>query len=300
MFERSKPSRSLVLEIQQTAIEDNVDVASLLRKAKVAAVKLKQTGAISWIDKELDGYTCSFDELPDYRKTHGTLKARNPYHGLIPFIFNEPETDELLTRAPMLEGVGTLQKLLSGQEKGSLLRLNMSAVHRNAIIGLMEVKLEPVLLLSYSQIETILSRVTSLVLNWALELEANGILGENMGFKPDDEQKASIVTQKIIAQNIGHIGDSQDNAKTNVSISSSGGQNIDQRKLAEFLEQTRSATDLLPDELKADVKKLIEQIEATENSEHQRSLLGSLRNTLEGASGNLAAQGIIQLIASIV
>jgi len=279
---------------------DNVDIASLLRKAKVAAVKLSQSDAVTWIDSELDGYDCSYDDLPDYRRTHGTLRAKSPYNGLVPIFISDTKTEELVTRAPMTEGVGTLAKLLQGQLNGGTLHYNMAAFHRDAILSLMEVRMEPLLLLSHSQIENILSRVTSLVLNWSLELEANGILGENMSFDRDEKRKANEVTRTIIAQNIGHIGAVGDEAKTEVSISSSGVQNIDQRKLADFLEQSRSATDLLPNNLKEDVLKKLNDLEITTTEVEKRSILTSLKSVLEGATGNVAAQGIIQLISAIL
>ncbi len=47
---------SLILEIQASAIETHVDVASLLRKAKAAAMKLDQADASTWMKAELDGY----------------------------------------------------------------------------------------------------------------------------------------------------------------------------------------------------------------------------------------------------
>lgn len=297
----SDPKRvGLILEIQQDAISKNRDVSSLLRKTKVAAVKLKQHDAISWINSELDGYDCSYDELPNYRKAHGILKAKNPYHGLVPYFIENDETEELLTRTPFFEGVGTLEKLLAGQDKGSILHYSLSSAARNLLIKSMDIAMEPILLVSYSQIETILNKVTSLVLDWALELEANGILGDGMTFSTDDEKRASEVTQTIIAQNIGTVGNTSEGATTNIEIASSGTQQIDQRKLSGLLAQARQASELLPVEMREETLGLLSQIENAKSDEDKRNGLNSLKNVLEGATGNIAAQGIIQLISTLL
>ncbi|UTS81065.1 AbiTii domain-containing protein [Phaeobacter piscinae] len=299
MFKTKDTDKSLVLEIQLAAMSNEVDVASLLRKAKVAAVKLKQADAVRWIDSELDGYDCGYDDLPDYRKTHGSLKAWNPYRGKIPFMVEDPHTEELITRAPMTDGVGTLQKLVVGAAKNGGLRYNMSTEHRNIVMVIMDIKLEPILTLSTSQLETVLSRVTSLVLNWALELEARGILGEGMTFKPEDTAKATAVTNNIFAQNVGQVGNNSDSANTSISQYSHGDQNIDQRKLYDFLQQAIPASDMLPGDIREEVKRKLVEVRNSDSPEEQGSILQSVKTVLEGASGNLAASGMLQILASV-
>lgn len=300
MFRKDTNNSSLILEIQQEAIAKDCNISSLLRKAKVAATKLKQKDAVLWITNELDGYTCDYDELPNYRRTHGVLKLKNPYHGLIPYIIQDERTEELLTRTPFTDGIGTLEKLLVGQEKGQMLHYKMAPIARNFILESLEAPMEPILLVSYSQIETILNRVTSLVLDWALELESRGILGEGMSFSPQDTKRASEATQTIIAQNIGNIGNTSGSSRTDVKIESSGKQQIDQRQLSHLVNQARQASDLLPDDLRNGTRSLLDEIDQAKSEDEKRKKLLSLRNILEGATGNVAAQGIIQLIASIL
>ncbi|GAA6206977.1 hypothetical protein NBRC116601_02700 [Cognatishimia sp. WU-CL00825] len=300
MFRSQSKSSSLVLEIQTAAMAENVDIESLLRKAKVAAVKLLQPKAISWIDHELDGYDCVFNELPRYRRLHGELKAWNPYNGFIPIIIQDSRTEELVTRTPVNGGVGTLQKLLARNSANGDLQYRMSGKHKKIIMEMMDIDLEPILKLPTSSIQNALSQVTSLVLNWALELESNGILGEGMTFNKEEQQKASDVTQTIIAQNIGTIGDNLGNAKNTVTIESSGNQVIDQERLADFLSQSKEATSLLPSTIKRAAFDELIAIESAKTEGEKRSHLNSLKTIAEGASGNLAAQGIIQMIASLV
>lgn len=162
----SKPWQgSLIREIIAGAIESHPDVVTLLRKAKVAAVKLSQLDAVHWIDAELDGYDCKYDDLPSYRKTHGILKVKNPYHGYVPLFCGNAKTEDLLTRAPMAGGIGSLQNLIAVGNPENQLIFNMSARQRNAIIELFKLEWEPILFLSRSQIEIVLNRVVSLILN---------------------------------------------------------------------------------------------------------------------------------------
>lgn len=299
MFEADSRQKSLVLEIQQAAMADEADVAHLLRKAKVAAVKLNQTDAIHWINNELNGYDCRYDDLPDYRKSHGVLKARNPYHGLIPILIKDSRTEELVTRTPFVDSIATLQNLVKGNTKKGGLHYNMSTKHRNFIMEKMEIPMEPILLISTSQIVTILNKVTSLVLDWSLELEAQGILGTGMTFKPEDPAKAAVVTNNIIAQNVGQIGNNSDNADTQISQNAHGDQNIDQKNLSNFLSQAIPASEMLPDNIREEVKKKLYEVENTTDSDTQSNLLNSIKTVLEGASGNLAAVGMLQLLGTV-
>ena len=57
---------SLLREIQDAAVNSEVELATLLRKCKVLAARLGNGEFKSWVDNELDGYK-SPDGLPDYR-----------------------------------------------------------------------------------------------------------------------------------------------------------------------------------------------------------------------------------------
>jgi len=79
---------SLVEQLQRDALDRNVSVATLLRKAKVVAVKLSLSDAIEWIDLELSGYP-DLDKVPGYRKVEGQPKGQNPIRGWIPIMVED-------------------------------------------------------------------------------------------------------------------------------------------------------------------------------------------------------------------
>ena len=68
----------LVEQLQAQALDMSVGVSTLLRKVKVAAVKLKLADTVHWADAELNGYT---DPVPPYRMIVGRSMARDHYIG---------------------------------------------------------------------------------------------------------------------------------------------------------------------------------------------------------------------------
>ena len=57
---------SLLMDIQNAAVDPNTDVATLLRKCKVLSVRLGNDGFKQWVDNELNGYK-EVSDLPEYR-----------------------------------------------------------------------------------------------------------------------------------------------------------------------------------------------------------------------------------------
>ncbi len=299
MIAHSSQPNGLILEIQSAAIDPKVNVAALLRKAKVAAVKLGQTDFTSWLDQEIDGYSCTYDELPDYRKTNGSLKVQNPYHGLVPFIIRDEKVEDLVTRTPTFQGVSTLQALIEKTTKQDTLSYQLPPGHRNILMDMMEVPLEPVLIVSASQIEIVLSRVTSMILNWSLELEQAGILGEGMSFTMNEKAKAAPITQNFYNSNIGTAGSVsgeahvQNNQSTIVAP-------INNQILSEFILESRKVSQLLPDEVRPQIEEELSSLEGDVSEESKRRHLLSIKNILEGASGGVAAQGILALLGALL
>ena len=65
-----------VYELQQMALDKNVDIEELLRKAYLIAVSTNQKDIEEWVLNEQNGYK-SVDNLPEYRFLQGELKAYN-------------------------------------------------------------------------------------------------------------------------------------------------------------------------------------------------------------------------------
>src|SRR5207237_8337181 len=100
--ERVVVSNSLILQIQEAALDSHSSVTDALRKAKVACAKLDLREFGDWIDLELEGYMDKpVERLPQYRKLHGIPKAFSPYQGWQPIIFRSNRQLENLSFAPI-------------------------------------------------------------------------------------------------------------------------------------------------------------------------------------------------------
>ena len=76
-------AEGIVLQLQAEALDENVDIETLLRKAYLVARKLQLRDFENWISLEQNGYK---ETPPDYRIIGGELQAWNPYQGWIPVV----------------------------------------------------------------------------------------------------------------------------------------------------------------------------------------------------------------------
>jgi hypothetical protein len=198
---------SLVLELQSLAAAPDTDIASLLRKAMLVAGKLQLNEFRMWIDHELDGYKDD-SPVPTYRMTRGTLHVVNPFHGLQPFIVPDREIADKLLLIEIRDPIGNLIHLL-GESKSKTFQYPLPD---DTVSFLMEAQgslspLPPVRLVSSGAIATVIEGIRTQVLDWAIKLEQEGILGEGMVFSMEEKQKAS-TSQTIHIQTFsGVLGD---------------------------------------------------------------------------------------------
>ncbi|MDP7903022.1 hypothetical protein QWI44_20460, partial [Acinetobacter pittii] len=68
---------SIVLQLQELAVDPNSNIEELLNKALLVARKLKIKKFRKWCENELEGY--DKENIPDYRVIKGQLKVFNPY-----------------------------------------------------------------------------------------------------------------------------------------------------------------------------------------------------------------------------
>ena len=69
--------QSLIEQLQLGAVDGAAPITDLLRRAKLAAVKLKTQDFATWVDLEITGYIDQ-PAVPDYRLVRGILKLLNP------------------------------------------------------------------------------------------------------------------------------------------------------------------------------------------------------------------------------
>ena len=191
---------SLVIELQQGAMDPNAKVSDLLRKALVVATKLGLEEFKIWIELELKGY--GSQEVPEYRKIHGEVKAENPYHGWIPVVFKDAKVNEKLSQRATNQSIGEIEDLL-GRDSSAKATYQIAIPPEIARKFGEEHGLPIALVADRSQLTKVVEAVRNTILEWSLKLEKAGILGEGMTFSREETKKAAITTFNI--QNVTGI-----------------------------------------------------------------------------------------------
>ena len=167
----------------------------------------------------------------------------------------------------------------------------MKAIHFN---------LQPSLHVGSSQFQKILDAVRKVVLEWALKLEASGVVGEGMGFSRDEREKASHITYNVKNYIHGTFDKAQIQIDSDHSQQTQDFLQLDPGLVAVFVKELREKTsDLkLEGDAKAELESEVRTVEAQLVSPKPkdsilRESLNSIRHVLEGVAGNLVASGLL-------
>lgn len=181
----------IVLELEREALDENVSIEVLLRKAYLVARKLKLTDFEEWINNEQNGYE---GEVPEYRMIGGEYKALNPYRGWIPVVLTA-NVAKVIAKVPLHNSISSLCDVYNTSE-GSIsftVGAEITEFLNNSSDGF-DTKFS--FHSSRSEIYRIISTVRNKILDWALLLEENEIFGEGMTFTEKEKEIAS--TTKVI------------------------------------------------------------------------------------------------------
>jgi hypothetical protein len=243
----------LILQIQEAAQENKSSVTDALRKAKIACVKLGLVEFGNWVELELNGYIGKkFDELPEYRKLHGTPVAFNPYRGWTPIIFHSPEQERKWSVALIPMTISAIEDSLRDAKSTEALYFPYSPEIQHDLRKSLNANWinDFCIKLSVTHGADILHAVRNILLDWTLALEKQGILGGTLTFSPDErERSASVTAQTINNFHIGQVGSLVQNAENSViqgGIDSTLNLTIGVRDLVQQLEQLLPAAHLEP------------------------------------------------------
>lgn len=181
----------IVIELQREALDEKNSIESLIRKAYLVAKKLKLKEFEEWLNQEQNGYK---KEIPEYRNITGEIKAWNPYHGWIPMILSAKVAD-IVSRRPIPNSISSLLDVYNSSEDRVAFSVNgaMTEFFNNST-DFMPAKYA--FFVSKSELYRIMSTVRNKILDWALLLEENGIVGNEMTFT-DVEKQIAIDTPVI-------------------------------------------------------------------------------------------------------
>jgi hypothetical protein len=293
----------LVLELQSDALNSNIPVSELLRKALVVSKKLGVSNIEEWLNNELNGYGPDSD-IPPYREVRGQVKVWNPYQGWKPLNLSTSEEAEELSKRKVGQTVGELDSINTKMNTNEgYLQVPFPQDQVNWLISRMNIPLQPTLYVPQSAVVKILDTVRTIILHFALQLEQDGIRGEGMSFSKEEKNTASQHTYNI-TNNFSNIQNSQ------IQQHSTGPQtlnvNNEFQALTEFLSKLASSVDSL--ELQKDFKdELLAEIATVESQAKSprpkriiiSESLKSIRIILEGATGSILASELLPELAKL-
>lgn len=186
----------LIHEISELASDPNVKVGPLLRKMKIAAVRLKLDDLESWVDHELEGYPQDGSPVPQYRVQSGTPTGEHRIHGAQPLNIGDRATRVKLSSLPIPQSVGSLENLLAQPYSANSIYWfpypdDVTAQILTFNQGLL---LSCGLKLDESRIVDIIDSVRGRILDWALSMEKAGVTGEGMSFTNAEQATAQSMT----------------------------------------------------------------------------------------------------------
>ena len=220
---------SLLRDVQEAAIDEQSQVATLLRKCKVLAARLGSEELSRWIDNELNGYE-SLDQLPSYRvlnvRSYGDFVGpfgRQMKNAPIPPGALPEELREGIQTSRISMPISTLTSL-STHESSSRLSWppDVVSIYGERIYEGMNC-LIAWQLLPRSALVAILDTVRTRVLNFALEIEKEyPNAGEAaVNSNPVPEEKVSQVFNTFITGTVQNLATGSNNVEQKAQLDSS-------------------------------------------------------------------------------
>jgi len=296
---------SVVIELQRDALDRAVQVSDLLRKALVVARKLGLTEFHAWIDKELKGYSRE-DDVPEYRDVSGQIRAWNPYRGWIPVIINDVSLAELLSRRKCAQSIAELEHLVRDGKDDGVLHMPFPEETRRRLSHAMGFDTEVSLFTQRAALVGIVDAVRTVILNWALKLEEDGILGEGLSFTLKEREAAGRSAQNVTnfygpVQSPQIQQGSAQPTQLAVNLSLNLGA---VHAFVDLFKQNLGSLDL-PDEPRQETEAELHTLESQIHSPKPKSSiiregLSSLRRILEGAGGGAVAQLLLRELAKLI
>ena len=233
------------------------------------------------------------------------MKAWNPYHGWQPLTFKDDKMAAAVSRRPNAQSIAELEKLLEKDDGMSTYEMSLSASVQSQLRKAISFDTQITLFVPSTNIVRIIDAVRNIVLNWAMKLEEDGILGEGLSFTREEKEVATR-TEYNITNFYGAIENSQFQQQTKDSIQVKSVLPLDFDSIIEIMNEIRQNANKLnlKQEDEQELESDIITIEAQSKSPKPKNTvikgcLKSIRSILEGAGGGVAAT-LLTKLAEIV
>lgn len=277
---------ALIPELVNMASNPNVSTADLLRRALVAARRLDIPEFVNWIDSEMNGYAPD-TPIPDYRKFFGELVVYNHVRGHdIPCATSNSKMEAFLRYHEERQSIAVIEQLLAAGKP--IIKYFPHEIERQ-LEESMQFPLRPKLVFSNPQIRGIVEMARNKILDWALELEGQGIIGEGMSFTTEEK---NAVQQHF---HISNVSGSQIQISSNGSTQTqSNPEGTDISGLKGLIEALGSAFERVQGDSAAELRAELATLKAQANSpkpkwEVIKATAKSIKSIAEGAGSNILA-----------
>ncbi len=290
---------ALVPELVNMASDPAVPTDDLMRRALVVAKRLNVGELVEWIDAELNGYKVD-QEIPEYRTVRGLLRATDLFSGRsIPLEVNSAKLARTLSTMPLRQSVTELEHLAASP---SGVKINYGHEWHQALTEHVGNDLSPYVSVSSAQLRAVISSTRNRILDWALDLEGRGIIGEGMSFTPQEKQ--AVQEQHY---HFGNVSGSQiqigSNGSTQSQANTTAGTDLEALKgLVQALGATLAdAKGDTADELRAELATLKAQADSPKPKWGIiKATARSIKTVAEGAAGGLIAGLTQQHMATLL
>ena len=281
---------SLVLELQRNLIEKNINIVELLHKALLLSGKLNLDDIKKWIGYELDGYNNS-KFIPEYRTIDGTFKRNDPIHGWQTVVSTNQKFNKIVTKSTINQKISEIVSLI-GRDDGQL------AIPKTHLVGEYFPSSEVSFFVDKSRLIGIIDSIRKIILEWTIELEKKGILGEGLSFTKDEIAEAK--DSSIIINLTGNDNNLQIQQNTSNSHQSVTQYSVDLAKVSEMIQLIeKHLNDVEMDSenkeiVVSEISTVKEELKSTEpKSSIIKSSFSHIRNLLEGVAGGIVTSGLI-------
>lgn len=290
----------LVNELQQAAMNKAIAVSELLRMAKVISAKLQLPEATVWIDLELKGYTDP-TIVPQYRLVRMHVRQLNPYHGWQEINIQSGELRDAICNQQVFDSVPVIESPVERIDKeGGTIGRSLSIPVEQFIRKQLPIQLQLQAQTDASAFHAILDGTRTRILEWALDLEQKGVVGEGMTFSEGEQRRAAAapvasITIGTIENMAGTIGVNYGSQNTTAMQMSHSDFITNVRK---FTTATREMLKDGPSEEVNEVRCALDEVDIEINSPEQEEgrIKKALRKVASAAVslGTFAAQAAIK------
>ncbi len=182
----------LIEELSTLASDQNQPVSQLLRRMKVAAVRLHLGEPEAWVDHELTGYADD-DPLPNYRFVWGIPQSFHFHWGWRNLKLSDNTTNNLLmSHVQYRSGIDGLETMAHGKDA---LRLSYPRFIEEAVLPWMPHGVNKIgLFVDRASIASAIAGVRDKILDWSLAMERAGVRGEGLSFTTEERREAQNVS----------------------------------------------------------------------------------------------------------